>query len=414
MLHGRRSVLSLLAPLAVSITGIVALSVALPAPSALAQAAPVGTPIAAGYGAGTIPGIKAQIIINAPGHYFLTQNLTVPSEHHGIYINAGRVTLDLSGLAINGQGGSLFGVYVADAQGKPRPSVTIENGTISGMGYAGIFAYNVAGGTIRDIQVAGCNTDGIRMGQGLIENCHARGVNGVGISTFGGSIIRDCTATKCQVGFSSSYINIVLPANIPIPAPVVTGQNTTYQACVATDNLSTGFMLGSASTAAGCSAHGHKGPGFLLTFSSSASQCSASANNIGFLLGGGCSLRGSTAVSSSESGVVVRGRGAVVDANTIEHAAIGIDLQPSNEPPAIDGTRGVRITGNTITFPIPGQFGPNTVGLRIKADQNLITGNLVLGAMLPYQIDPGNSFGPVLQLGSGITAATSPLCNFRN
>ena len=162
MLHGRRSVLSLLAPLAVSITGIVALSVALPAPSALAQAAPVGTPIAAGYGAGTIPGIKAQIIINAPGHYYLTQNLTVPSENHGIYINAGRVTLDLSGLAINGQGGSLFGVYVADAQGKPRPSVTIENGTISGMGYAGIFAYNVAGGTIRDIQVAGCNTDGWR------------------------------------------------------------------------------------------------------------------------------------------------------------------------------------------------------------------------------------------------------------
>lgn len=414
MLHGRRSVLSLFAPTLASLAGAVALSLALPAPIALAQSAPIGTPIAAGFGAGTIPGIKAQIIINAPGHYYLTQNLSVPSENHGIYINSGRVSLDLSGLAINGQGGSLFGVYVADAQGKPRPSVTIENGTISGMGYAGIFAYNVAGGTIRDIQVAGCNTDGIRLGQGLIDNCHARGVNGVGISTYGGSVIRDCTATKCVNGFSSSYLNIILPANIPIPAPVVTGQNTIYQACNATDNSQYGFLMGSSSSATNCSAYGHKQAGFSLTFGSSATNCTAGSNSTGFYATDGCSLRDSTS-SNCSVGVAIAGQGAVVEHNTIQHTSVGIDLFPAvSSPPGVNSNRGCRIANNTITFPIPGQLGPNTVGIRVNAEQSLIVGNLVLGAMFPYQIDGGNSFGPVLQLGTGVTAATSPLCNFKN
>ncbi len=412
MLRCRRSVFSSFASLIAALA--VPLSLAMQAPIAFAQAAPVGTPLAPGHGAGTIPGIKAQIIINAPGHYYLTQNLTVPAENHGIYINAGRVTLDLSGLAINGQSGSLFGVYVAPFQDKPRPSVTIENGTISGMGYAGIFAYNVAAGTIRDIQVAGCNTDGIRLGQGLIENCHARGVNGVGISTYGGSIIRDCTATKCVNGFSSSYLNIILPANIPIPAPVVTGQNTIYEACNATDNTYNGFLLGSSSSATNCSAFGHKLTGFALTFGSSATNCTAGSNSTGYSLADGCSLRDSTSTNSSV-GASIAGRGAVVESNTIEHTSVGIDLLPIiSFPPSVNSHRGSRIESNTITFPIPGQFAPNTVGIRVNAEQNLIIGNLVLGATTPYQINTGNSIGPVLQLGTSITAATSPLCNFSN
>jgi Right handed beta helix region len=402
------------------VLGVVLIGIGAGGPSTawgMAASAAVGTPIGPGFGAGTVPGVQAQIIINQPGHYFLENNLNVPAEHYGIYINSGRVTLDLGGLTITGQPNSSFGIYVADLNSKPRPGIMIENGTISGMGLAGIFAYNTIGSTIRDVQVVGGSNDGIRLGQGLIENCHARGVKGVGISTYGGSIIRGCTATKCSTGFSSSFANIILSIGMILPAPVVTGQNTVYEACVASDNTHNGFIVGQASTLSNCSAHGHGYTGFSLGYGSRAVHCVSDANGVGYFLGTSASLTDSSAIANTTCGVSIGGRGASVEGNTIDQSSggTGIEVLAGTGPFNIDPTRGVKIANNTISFAIPGQPPPNAwAGIRVKTEQNLIIGNVVLGSQTPYDLVPGNSFGPVLVLGGGLNAANSPLCNFRN
>lgn len=157
------------------------------------------------------------VVIDQPGSYILTENITVASGN-GILITSGGVTLDLGGFSIDGpiqctQAGNGVvqscsnhpsnptGVLV-NPPGGGAPTVTVRNGTISGFN-SGIQA--LESGLPMDLNVA-------------IENIHVRSnLNGVGVDSEFGTI-RNVTATgngwhgivctrTCNISNSSATFN---------------------------------------------------------------------------------------------------------------------------------------------------------------------------------------------------------------
>lgn len=141
---------------------------------------------------GDAPGFP--VSINQPGSYKLTGNLAVPNANTtAIEINASHVTLDLNGFAILGptdcsgnlnpcaNAGSGHGITTFHGDNiTPAFNITIRNGTIQGMGAAGIF---------------------LRGDSHLVEYMHVRSNGSGGISIrdsddHGGSIVQHSNAER--------------------------------------------------------------------------------------------------------------------------------------------------------------------------------------------------------------------------
>ena len=134
---------------------------------------------------GDAPGFP--VTISLPGSYRLAGNLTVPNANtDAIVIAASHVTIDLNGFAILGptdcggglnpcaNAGSGNGISTSNVQF----NITIRNGTIQGMGNAGIAFFGASN---------------------LVENMHVRSNGAVGIIIFSsnertGSIVQNNTA----------------------------------------------------------------------------------------------------------------------------------------------------------------------------------------------------------------------------
>jgi hypothetical protein len=127
-------------------------------------------------------------VINKPGSYVLTSNLTVPSgAGYGIYISSPNVTVNLNGFAITGSlvctvsscnsNTVTYGIYSA-VQG-----ATVENGFVSGFFYD----VEVANGSIKDMTVSSAYI-GI---YGSLTNIHhnvAMNCAGYGIYAYFGTV----------------------------------------------------------------------------------------------------------------------------------------------------------------------------------------------------------------------------------
>ncbi|MBK7403312.1 MAG: hypothetical protein IPJ41_01430 [Phycisphaerales bacterium] len=90
--------------------------------------------------------------ITKPGSYYLTGNVTGKSGRYGIYIEADKVTIDLSGFTLSGVAGSLDGIQGYEG----IRDTTIRNGAVSGWARSGIYigggAYGYASGVhIEDV-----------------------------------------------------------------------------------------------------------------------------------------------------------------------------------------------------------------------------------------------------------------------
>jgi hypothetical protein len=129
--------------------------------------------------------------ITQPGSYKLSGNLIAKDQNtHVIVISADHVTIDLNGFAILGTAdcsgglvpcaGSGSGQGIRTITGPPRFNITIRNGTIQGMGDAGISLFGDSN---------------------LIEHMHIRSNGGGGILVFssnddGGSIVQYNTVER--------------------------------------------------------------------------------------------------------------------------------------------------------------------------------------------------------------------------
>lgn len=160
------------------------------------------------------PAAGFPVKITKGGSYFLGSNLLVGVTHSdAIKVTVSNVSINLNGFSIIGPlAGSGIGV---DAAG--MTNVTVANGTVTGMGAAGISLGN--NGVVQNVQVlangAGGSGDGVDCGSGcLVSSCVvANNANGTGLT------FTDAT---------SGYLNNIISGN---SATVASGTNMGGNVC---------------------------------------------------------------------------------------------------------------------------------------------------------------------------------------
>jgi hypothetical protein len=150
------------------------------------------------------PGVVAPLVIDEPGSYYLTGNVTAIPDNPAITISASNVTLDLNGFTVSGN------MEVADGHGIHviGSHVTIRNGTVRNADGDGIFCnsgpltllevnavHNAgSGATCVELRVVGGNfsnngVNGVGGLRALIEGVRANDNGNAGIAVGTGSAI---------------------------------------------------------------------------------------------------------------------------------------------------------------------------------------------------------------------------------
>ena len=149
------------------------------------------------------PGPAHLYAITQPGYFVLTRNLFVPAGMGGIAILASDVYLDLWGFhIIDNSGGGIpsQGIY-CDGE-----NITINDGDIRGFGTA-VDMEHATRSVLWDVDATGPSIRGVVMGS-FSECCDCNVHNspgGVGFELRGQrTLLHECMATGCSVGFLSS------------------------------------------------------------------------------------------------------------------------------------------------------------------------------------------------------------------
>ena len=129
--------------------------------------------------------------ITNSGSYYVTTNLSLDIESHGIAISADNVTLDLCGFTLTGGSDSINAIYVL---GK---NVKVRNGSIRQWNGFGVSGYLSTGVQMEDLTASECGWGFAVGASGTIERCVAHhNYDGivVGLSYSSGATVRECTA----------------------------------------------------------------------------------------------------------------------------------------------------------------------------------------------------------------------------
>ncbi len=288
--------------------------------------------------------------ITQPGSYFLTGNLSVPANFHGIVIATNGVTLDLGGFVITGQSNSLDGVSVDN---DIRSLLVVRHGTIRKMGDNGVtlFAINASGCLVEisQVTVSECLGSGIRSPGGIVRDCLLIGNDSSGISVLNGAaLVENCMAysnrlggitaaggviSRCHVGKSPNFYGIQITSGLVVDCSVancregITTINGDVSHCRVTDCTFEGITLNYDSRATGNTVDG-TGIGIRIVGSGSRAE----NNNI---------VNQTTGVSSSDPNNLIIGnsfRGCTTALNTVAGNRVGTLLT---------GTSAAAINGNT-------------------------------------------------------------------
>jgi len=203
-------------------------------------------------------------ISTANTSYRLTGSLTVPASTSGINVTANNVTIDMNGFSIAGPGSTSGAVNGVGATG--IADVTVENGTITGMGIA------------------------IVLGNfGIVRNVHAD-TNGFGIDVGDNSVVEGCTANNSTANYG---IRCSMECSI--------SGNT------ANGNADEGiFCSDSGCQITGNTANGNAGVGI---------ECGSNA----------CVISGNTVLGNPPLGIGCFGIACLISGNTVVNSATGIE-----------------------------------------------------------------------------------------
>ncbi|HEV2454306.1 MAG TPA: hypothetical protein VGY98_08595 [Verrucomicrobiae bacterium] len=188
----------------------------------------------------------SQIVINQPGSYYLTTNLTVIGGN-AIVIAANNVTLDLNGFTIFSTSATPSGMAIQLGSGGGITNVTILNGHITsgitnsaggvyggGGFYYGIQyfspSYNIL---VKDVSVIGCYYNGINLFVGnctAVESCSVMiaGEAGIVASRVSRSTAYQCGGVGINADIASDCRGDVIGAGYGI---VATTANNCYGYC---------------------------------------------------------------------------------------------------------------------------------------------------------------------------------------
>lgn len=140
------------------------------------------------------------LIINTPGHYYFTRNLTVTTNASGIIVNADDVSIDLGGFTLSGNDSPIHQGIRGD-----RDRLTVSNGTVRDFG-TGISLTSADDARITDVRAVS-NGYGITLGPGNVLSDCIVAQNAFGVEMARNfSEIRDCNIN------TSTFAGVLLPA----------------------------------------------------------------------------------------------------------------------------------------------------------------------------------------------------------
>lgn len=251
------------------------------------------------------------IVINQPGSYYLTRSITALFNGDGITINVSDVSIDLSGYALIGIGGSSPNDAIISAADVHR--IVISNGTVRSWGGFGINIFGCQGFRIEKVLADSNGSVGIAGGtEGIIRDCIAR-LCAHGITLGANSIVESCIAFSNTGNGISSSERIIM------------------RRCVARDNGTNGVSPGFFSTVAECIIEGNGTRGINGTTGLMVTNCRVHDSGTDGILGAsGTAVHGSIVSLSSGNGIDLGDRALVKDCQVQNSGGNGIMVDDSS------------------------------------------------------------------------------------
>jgi parallel beta-helix repeat protein len=266
-------------------------------------------------------------VIAQPGSYYLAGDIVVPAGKSGISIQAQNVTLDLGGLAIAGQAGSLRGIESTASH------ATVRNGLVRGCGQGGVEFLNTSDHLIQNVHVRDCGLVGIGVqDRSKVERCTARACP-TGIAARFYCTVESCEAYENGAGISINQFSTVRACkadNNNGDAFYATGYGLVFFDCTASFNLGMGFRTGSQSKISRCQSTFNFGIGFDLAEGSTIADSAVKTDNphgirvTEFCRVQRCNVTGTGAPLSA--GILVTATGNLIEECSITDSGIGISV----------------------------------------------------------------------------------------
>jgi parallel beta-helix repeat protein len=384
-------------------------------------------------------------IITQPGSYYLSANLAA-TKISGIQINAEGVTLDLNGFEVSRTPIGTSGIEIAATAHR----ATVRNGSIKGFATG---VNSVLSGTFprsclfQGLTVSGCNSRGIRAGDGaVLEFCRVHdNSGGDGIFAGAGSTLSNCTASNnttthgISAGNGSTLSNCTANANVTGGSGVgiSAGLGCSLINCSANNNSGDyGIKTSSSCSLTNCSVINNSVTfGIFAEGGSSLINCSASSNTGAALFSAGigsgvqstvtnCTAStNKTTISTTETtgmGIYVQDGSSVQNCTAVANSGDGINIGNNslarenncsgNGITTAGNAGGVhatgsdnRIEGNNVTV--------NDRGIDVDGTGNFIVRNTASGNTVNYAIVASNKDAQQLSPGSAFVS-TDPWANF--
>ncbi len=307
-------------------------------------------------------------VIDAPGSYYLTGNITGVPNKNGINIRADNVVIDLCGFALTGNTGFYDGITTLSNPYPQRKNIVIKNGSVSGW-EDGIDLTNAMNVQISNLRA----TNNVGKGIWLQDNCQ----------------VVDCIA-ESNGGNGMEAM----------------GNSSVFRNCLARLNQYSGIRAFQGSTIIGCTATRNSNIGFEVNFNGTILDCTAQENLNGIATDGICTVMRCSAISNSSVGIWCRNLTVIKDCNASNNGQDGIYV-------VCCGT-GCRIESNLVVN--------NGYGIRVE-DHDNARGHIILKNTARnnntgnYNIAPGNAYGPIVDVSgagdiSGVSGAEHPWANF--
>jgi parallel beta-helix repeat protein len=271
-------------------------------------------------------------IINQPGSYYLTGNVTGVASKHGISIQASNVTIDLNGFALIGPGGSVSTNGIDVPNTVSVNSITVRNGAVIGWNNGISSVSSAIYSLFERLRVSFNHAKGLDIGHGsLIRDCVAANNSGIGINADAGCTISHCiayansgTALMANNGSTVSECSVYGNAGVGIGV----GSDCTVTNSTISNNFSGGISAsGDRCNINHCTAGGSGGgSGIIVLNHSIVTNCNADGNHVdGINFCGDCAITGNLASTNTGSGFHATGSGNRIDGNQArQNAGTGI------------------------------------------------------------------------------------------
>ena len=314
----------------------------------------------------TTPGDAiATFVIDTPGSYYLPGEVLGEAGKHGIEIRSSDVSIDLMGFTVRGVPGSLLGIRT----GGPHENLSIVNGVVTQWGGTGIDLGHVGfgeGSRLERIHASMNGGAGMRSNaDGVIWGCTAMSNAGTGIVGLNSASIVSCTAKfNGGAGISGSLV---------------------VAHCTSSQNGGFGFIVASGEPSPAARASGtRQAASSRQTAARSRTAPSTRASRTGYRCGASATSRATRAIATASwrSVLVFSPRRATI-ASTATRSRATMSAWTSTTP-------------TTLSFGTAPTTNP-----------------------VNYDIVPGNSYGPIINVAgvgdiSAVPGAEHPWANFEH